>query len=75
MLIADNQVDVISNSMTDLFPSGMSLPCLSFTEAEITSHDPNLTSTSVKTCGVHWNFGLHSHSSLFPLTALVFSDS
>lgn len=53
----------------------MSLPCLSFTEAEITSLDPNLTSTSVTACGVHWNFGLHSHSSLFPLTALVFSNS
>lgn len=48
---------------------------LSCTEAEITSHDPNLTSTSVTACGLHWNFGLHSHSTLFPLTALVFSDS
>lgn len=75
MLIADNQVDVISNSMTDLFPSGMSLPCLSFTEAEITSHDPNLTSTSVTACRFHWNFGLCSHLSVFPLTALVFSCS
>lgn len=56
------------NSMTDLFPSEISLLRLSRTEAEITSHDPNLTSTSVTACGLHWNFGLHSLSTLFPLT-------
>lgn len=59
----------------DLLSSEISLLCLSCTEAEITSHDPNLTSTSVTACGVHWNLGLHSHSTLFPLTALVFSNS
>jgi len=64
----------LSECNLNLFPSEISFLCVSCTEVGITSHDPNVTYTSVTACGVYWNFGFHSHSTLFPLTDLVFSN-